>query len=231
MSIINDITGKTQADAAIEAAQIQADAAQQGIAAQQLSTDKQLAAQQQAAATQRADLQPFTQFGSSFIDPAQQAVAQSQNLFGAGASDAVMNNPMFQALLGQAQTDIMQNAAVRGRLGTGGTQQHLQDAALRTGFDVLNQERNANLANVSMLQNLVGMGQNAATGQGQGALMTGSNLANTMQSGTVNMNDLLTSGAASTAAGTIGAANAQAAGTQNLINLGTTAFGFPTIGG
>lgn len=200
MSLIDDITGKTQADAAVEAAQIQSDAA----SAASLAT-------QEATAQQRQDLQPFTQFGSSFIDPAQQAVAQSQELYGPNAGATVMNNPMFKALQNQAQTDIMQNAAVRGRLDTGGTQAHLQDSALRTGFDVLNQERNAALNNVGMFQNLVNQGQAAAAGQ---AGFTGQ--------GNALSNDYLTSGAAATAAGTIGAANAQAAGTGNLLSLGTS---------
>jgi len=163
-------SGVSQANAAERAAQTQADAATEAARLQAESTRQQIAAQQQAAAQQRADLQPFTQFGASFIDPTQQAVAQSQQLFSDPTS--IMQNPMFQALQQQAQTDILQNAAVRGRLGTGGTQQHLQDAALRTGFDVLNQERNAQIQNIGLLQGLVGMGQNAAAAQGAGALQT-----------------------------------------------------------
>lgn len=232
MSIIDDITGKTQADAAVDAAQIQSDAALAAADLTAAATQDQIAAQQQAAATQRADLQPFTQFGSSFINPAQQAVAQSQQLFTDPTS--IMQNPMFQAIQQQNQTDILQNAAVRGRLGTGGTQTHLQDSALRTGFDVLNQERQAQMANVSMLQNLVNQGQAAAAGQGAAALQTGQGISGALQSGAAGQNAFNTSAAAANAAGTIGAANAQAAGTGNLINLGITglgaAFGAPTIG-
>jgi len=219
-NFIDNITGKSQKDAALSAAQIQADAATN---AAQMTAD--------ATAQQRQDLEPFTQFGSSFIDPAQQAVAQSQQLFGAGAGNAIMNNPMFQALQGQAQTDIMQNAAVRGRLGTGGTQQHLQDSALRTGFDVLNQERMANMQNVGMLQGLVGQGQQAATGQ---AGFTG--FGNQVQTGQ------LTDSAGALAAGKIGAANASAAGAGNILNLGASFLpgagsflsglvGAPSVGG
>ena len=204
-NFIDNITGKSQKEAALSAAQVQADAATN---AAQMTAD--------ATALQRQDLQPFTQFGQSFIDPAQQAVAQSQQLFSDPSS--IMNSPFFQALQGQAQTDIMQNAAVRGRLGTGGTQQHLQDAALRTGFDVLNQERQAQLQNVGVLQGLVGQGQNAATGQ---AGFTG--IGNQVQTGQ------LTDAAGATAAGTIGAANASAAGAGNLLNLGASFI--PGVGG
>lgn len=208
-NIIDSITGKAQAEAATEAGQVQQQAA--------LNAAAQTA---QATEQQRQDLQPFTQFGQSFIDPAQQAVAQSQQLFGAGAGDAVMNNPFFQALQNQAQTNIMQNAAVRGRLGTGGTQQHLQDAASRTGFDVLNQERQANMANVGMLQGLVGQGQNAASGQ---ASATG--MGNQIQQG------FATDASAAQAGGIVGAANAQSQGAANLVGLGTSLFGLPTFGG
>lgn len=199
-----------QSSAAKSAAQTQADAATQ-------------AAQLQAQATeqQRADLQPFAQFGLGAIPQFQQAQQQQQALFGPDAGQAIMQNPMFQALQNQAQTNIMQNAAVAGRLGTGGTQQHLQDAALRTGFDVLNQERQAALANTQSLLSPITLGQNAAAGQaatlGQGAQIQGG---------------LLTDAAASTSAGTIGAANAFSGGLQNLTSLGMTGalLGTPSVG-
>ena len=212
-NIVDGITGKTQADAAKEAAAVQAGAANN---AAQLAAD--------ATAQQRQDLQPFTQFGSSFIDPAQQAVSHQQQLFGANAGNAIMQNPMFQAIQDQNQTNIMQNAAVRGRLDSGGTQTALQDSALRTGFDILNQERSAALANSSFLANLVGQGQSAAAGQGaagiQGAQMQGNSL---------------TDAGAAKAGGIVGAANAQAGGAQNLLGLGTAAFSgglsLPSFGG
>ena len=209
-NFLDDVTGKTAADAAVSAAQIQSDAA---TAAAAQTAD--------ATALQRQDLQPFTQFGSSFIDPAQQAVAQSQQLFSDPGS--IMNNPFFTALQDQARTNILQNSAVRGRLDTGGTQQHLQDSALRTGFDVLNQERQAQLQNVGVLQGLVNQGQAAATGQ---AGFTG--FGNQVQTGQ------LTDAAAATAGGIIGQANAQSAGAQGLLGAGigaaTGGFGLPSFG-
>ena len=206
---VGNITGANQAAAAEEAAAAQQQAA---LNAAQLTA--------QATALQREDLQPFTQFGSGFIDPAQQAVTQSQQLFSDPSS--IMQTPFFQALQNQAQTDIMQNAAVRGRLDTGGTQQHLQDSALRTGFDILNQERNANLANVGMFQSLVNQGQSAAAGQGAAT-----------QFGNQIQTNQLTDAAAASAAGTIGAANASAQGTGNLLSLGSgfLNFGAPGTGG
>lgn len=225
---LGNITGANQAAAAQEAAAGQEAAALTAAELQAQSTTEQIAAQEAAAAQQRADLAPFTQFGASFIDPTQQAVAQSQQLFSDPSS--ILNNPFLQALQAQAQTNILQNQAVRGRLGTGETPQFLQDAAIRTGFDVLNQERQAQIANVNQLRNLVAGGQSAAAGQGQGALATGANIAGTLQQGATGQNQLTTDAAAAQAAGVIGAANASAAGTQNLISLGTSAFGSPTVG-
>lgn len=228
---VDDITGTTAAEAATEAAQIQADAASSAAASQAQSTADQIAFLQQAQAEQASRLDPFTQFGAGFIDPAQAAIANTQELFGPGAVDAVMNSPLFQALLDRSQQDILQNAAVRGRVGSSGTLDQLQTSALLTGFDVLNRERSAALQNAGFLANLVGQGQSAAAGQGAGALQTGQSVAGAQQAGTTNIANLLTSGAAAQAGGVVGAANAQQQGTANVIGLGTTLFGVPTIGG
>ena len=200
--IVDGITGKSQADASRDAAAIQADAATN---AAQLAAD--------ATAQQRADLQPFTNFGSSFIDPAQQAVADQQNLYGANAGEDLMNSSMFKAITDQNQTNIMQNSALRGRLDTGGTQTALQNSALTTGYDILNQERNAALANSSFLSNLVGQGQNAAASQGAAGI-TGAQ---------IEGNSLTDAGAA-TAGGIMGAANAYSDGANNILGLGTAAL-------
>lgn len=197
-NFVDNITGKSQKDAALGAAKISAGAATN---AAQMTAD--------ATALQRQDLQPFTDFGSSFIDPAQQAVAQSQGLFTDPSS--IMQNPFFKALRDENRTSILQNAAIGGRLGTGGTEQHLQDSAIRTGFDVLNSERNANLQNVQMFQGLVGQGQNAAANQ-----------ATSTQFGNQVETNQLTDAASATAAGKIGAANASAAGAGNILNLGAS---------
>lgn len=196
----DNLTGVTQAEAATEAGQLQYQATQDAIAAQQA------AAQQQ-----RQDLQPFTQFGQGMIPQAQQAFAQSQDLYGPGAGDAIMNNPMFQAIQSQVQQDILGNQAARGRVGTGETPMFMQDAALRTGFDILNNERNAQTQRQQMLLQGLGMGQSAAAGQGAAGMQSA-----------LQVGNLMGQGANALGAGAVGAANAQAQGTGNLINLGTT---------
>ena len=217
------VSGSSQSKAAKESAAIQAQAARDAAEMQAQTAEKQIAAQQEAAAIQRADLNPFVQQGLGFMPQQQQAVDQTQALFGPNAGETMMANPMFQAIQAQNQQDIMQNAAVRGRLGTGGTQTHLQDAALRTGFDILNQERSAQLQNAGFLANLVGQGQSAAAGQGAAAIQTGQGISGTLGQSAANQGNLLTSGAAATAAGQVGAANANTQMWGNLANLGMTA--------
>ena len=214
------ITGQTQADAAVEAAQIQANAANQAAQATAQATQDQIAAQQAAAAQQRADLQPYSQFGQGFMGQANQAVGNVQGLMNDPMS--IMQNPMFAAIQDDVRRQNLQNAAVGGRLGTGGTMAGLESSALRTGFDILNNERSAQMQNVGMLQGLVGMGQNAATNQGMGALQTGQGVSNAIGSGNLAQQDFLTSGAAANAAGVMGEANALSQGASNLLGLGTS---------
>lgn len=207
------------AEAAENAANIQADSAKEAAAMQAAATERQ-----------RQDLMPFADLGKQAIPMQQQAMANQQALFNDPMS--VMQNPMFQAIQQQNQQNIMQNSAIRGRLDTGGTQTALQDSALRTGFDILNQERNAALANSASLLNQVTVGSNAAAGQ-----------ASALGQGTQIQGNLMTDAAAAQAAGIVGSANAQTAGVQNALNAGltglmayqpqqtTTQLQSPTIGG
>lgn len=214
------ITGQTQANAATEAARIQAQAADRAAAATAQATQQQIAAQEAAAAQQRADLQPYAQFGQGFMGDTQSAVGNLQGLMSDPTS--IMQNPMFAAIQEDVRRQNLQNAAVGGRLGTGGTLAGLESSALRTGFDILNSERAAQMQNIGMLQGLVGMGQNAAAAQGAGALQTGQGISGAIGAGNLAQQDFLTSGAAAQAAGVVGEANALSQGAGNLIGLGTS---------
>ncbi len=228
--IWDDVSGVTAAEAATEAAQIQADAATAAAEQTRDATAQQIQFLEESRDIARQDLQPFVEFGTGFMGDAQQAIAGANQLF--TDPSAIMANPMFAAIQDDVRRQNLQNAAVRGRLGTGGTLAGLEQSALRTGFDILNSERAAQLQNASFLANLVGQGQNAAAGQGSASLQTGGNVAGTIGQSNATIGNLLTSAAASQAAGVIGAANASTQGTQNLINLGTTIggalFGAPT---
>lgn len=221
--VVGSLTGENAADAARDAANIQAQAALAQAEATKEATAMTVEEQRLAREQSRADLQPFTEFGTGFMGQTQDAVNASQALFNDPTS--IMQNPMFAALQEETRRQNLQNSAVSGRLGTGGTLAGLESAALRTGFDVLNQERNAQLQNASFLSNLVGMGQNAAAGQGAASMQAGGNIGNlTMQGNQIAGNQAI--GAANAqAAGVVGAANAQSQGIMNTLNLGATIYG------
>jgi hypothetical protein len=195
-----DITGKTAARAATKAGELQQQAAQEAAA---------LTKQYEGQITGQFD--PYNQFGQSFIPMAQQAAQQQQNLFGEGAGDAVMNSPMFQAMLAQSNEEVMNRQGALGRVGTGESQQMLQDAALRTGYGVLQGERQAAMQNLGSLMGGVGMGQQAA-----------GSIANALQNSLAGQTGFNTGGAAAQAGGIVGAANAKSQGAANLLGAGTS---------
>lgn len=217
------ISGADAAEAAEAAAAIQAEAALAQAEATKESTAMVVAEQEAAREQAREDLAPFVQFGQQGMAGANRAIQASQQLF--NDPMAIMQNPMFAAIMADNQRNIMQNAAARGRLGTGGTAEALQNAALRTGFDILNTERNAMLNNARFMTDVVGMGQSAAAGQGATSMQAGSNIANSLMAGQNAQTNLITGAANAQAAGTVGAANAQQQGFMNMLNLGATIFG------
>lgn len=221
--LYQNISGENSADAAKEAADIQSQAAIAQAEATKEATAMSIEAQKEARDQARADLAPFVQRGAGYMGAEQQAVAQSQQLFNDPMS--IMQNPMFAAIQEDTRRQTMQNAAVRGRLGTGGTLQALETGALRTGFDVLNQERQAQLQNAGFLANLVGQGQSAAAGQGASSIQTGQGVANAIGQGNQVTGNLMTGAANAQAAGLVGSANAEQQGIMNLINLGATIYG------
>lgn len=215
--------GGDAADAAKEAAEIQSQAAVVQAEATKEATAMTIAEQKEAREQSRADLQPFVDFGSGFMDTTQNAVNASQELFTDPSS--IMENPFFTALQEDTRRQNLQNAAVGGRLGTGGTMAGLENAALRTGFDILNSERTAQIQNASFLSNLVGQGQNAAAGQGANSMNAAAQIGNATMTGNQVAGNLMTSAANAQAAGVVGAANAKAQGINNLFNIGATVYG------
>lgn len=223
MSGVDAITGQTAADAAQDAAALQAQAAMAQADATREATEMTVEEQRLAREQARSDLQPFVQFGQGFMGTARDAITSSQDLF--NDPMAIMQNPMFAAIMQDNQRQILQNTAARGRVGTGGTAEALQNAALRTGFDILNTERNAMLQNARFMSDVVGMGQSAAAGQGSASMQAGGNIANAITQGNITAGDLTTSAADAEAAGIVGGANAQQQGIMNVLNLGATLFG------
>lgn len=201
-NLLGGITGKGGADAASAGQEAMLEATRLGIESRE-KAQKQL----------REDLEPFVDFGAGFIPRANQAYRQSADLFGPNADQAIMNNPMFTALMDKAQQDILSNQAVRGRVGTGETPMFLQESALRTGFDILNNERSAALQNRASILQALGIGQSSAAQVGTAGVNTASGIA-----------DLYGQRGNAIAAGEVGQANAWAGGAENLIGIGKSIF-------
>lgn len=196
MGLLGKITGSDKAaKAAKKAAKIQAKSAAEAIAFQRESRD-----------LARADLQPFRDAGISQLSGLSSLISDPN-----AQLDFVQNNPFFNALASDAQSRLFSNQAARGKVGSGGTAQALQNSLLLLGQDLLNNSINQRM-------NLATMGQNAAAGQGTATIQAGSTIS-----------DLFTQQGNALAAGQVGAANANTQGIQSLFNLGGT-LGAAAIG-
>jgi len=197
-SVSDYVTGAPAAEAAEEAAALQAAAGRDATANLRL-------AQLEAAARQ----QPFEQFGIE--QGIEQLPGSFERLQGAidDPSGAVLNNPFFQALAGQQEQRLMASQAARGKFGSGETGDDLQRNLLLLG----NQFAQQNIGNIQgQIQNQFNastIGQNAATQTGVSGLQTAGNIGGIM--GNV---------ANAQAAGVIGQQQAQAGGLGNLMQLG-----------
>jgi len=154
-NIVGGITGSTAANAARDAAQIQADSGQQAIEEIRRST-----------AEGQAFLQPFQQLGQQGLDQSS-FMTDPQEQF-----DFLQNNPLFQMGLDNANTVTQQSAAARGRLSAGDTMQQLNNNALLTAAPLIAGQKNS-------IQNLLNQGLQTAQGQGNIAIGQGTNIANT----------------------------------------------------
>ena len=119
------------------------------------AADRATQIQQDAADLVRSDLQPFREAGEGALSQLSGLVTDPNQ-----QKKFIENNPFFEALAGKAQQGIMQNAAARGKVGSGGTAEALQNSLVLLGSDLLNQR-------VAQTQNLAGLGQSAAAQQAQ----------------------------------------------------------------
>jgi hypothetical protein len=188
-----------------------AKAAKSAAATQAASADKAIQAQKEAAAQTRADLQPFTGAGVSQIPALTNMVTQQQNLVDPNAQfNFVKDNPFYKLLADDAQKRIFSNAAARGKIGSGGTAEALQNSLLLLGTDLINNQFGLQNQAIGNTSNIVQLGQSAAAGQGSATLNAGNNISNlTTDKGNVQ------------AAGKVGAANAFTQGIDSAINAAT----------
>lgn len=105
----------------------------------------------------RADLEPFTQFGTGLLPQLQAALDPNQQ------ASSIMNNPLFQQLAQDTTNRVFSSQASRGRLGSSETANVLGSQLLPLGMQLQQQQ-------ISNLFNAVNLGQNSAAMQGQGAM-------------------------------------------------------------
>ena len=119
------------------------------------------------------------------------------------------NDPFIREVLDESSRRLFANQGARGKLGSGETIEDLVSTTFLVGDQRVNQ-----------LLGLVDRGQAAAGGQAEIDFLTGQGIAG-----------LQTDRGAVRAGGVVGAANARAAGTQNIIDLGFRVAGQFTGGG
>jgi len=172
-----------------------ANAAKDAAAVQQAAANNAIAEQRRQQEQVRADLQPFRDAGAETAPGLTKLVNDPNE-----QRNFIQNNPFYQTLADDAKNKLFANQAAKGKLGSGGTAQALQNSLLLLGESLLNND-------VSRKQTLVNTGQNAAAQTG----VLG-------QSSTQNITNLTTQGGNAQAAGIIGANNALSQGQENIAN-------------
>ncbi len=179
-----------QASAASKAARAQGQAGQASI-------EEAIAAREQS----RQDLMPYAQFGQQSLTPLANMLTHQ------GQSDYLQNNPIFQASQKNMNEQVLNNAAVRGRLNAGDTRQRFFENFQAAALPLLNFQTNN-------LFNAANMGQASAAGQANNSLTTSANIGNT-----------LTGIGNAQAAGLIGRANAQSQFASDLTKTISSVYG------
>jgi len=162
---------------------------------------------------QRAAREQFFARTQPFVDIGLSAGEQLQALLNNPQAGLDEINPVVDILRNQGFEQIQESAAAGGRLGAGGTLKDLTQFNTDLTTTVIPQLQNQRF---NQLFNVLGLGQNAATGQGTAALQTGANISG-FQQGIGNAR----------AGGIVGSTNAL---TGMLSNIGS-AFGAQPSGG
>jgi len=128
-----------------------------------------------AIAEQRAAREAYFARTQPFVDIGLSAGEQLQALLNNPQAGLDEISPVVDILRNQGFEQIQESAAARGRLGAGGTLKDLTKFNTDLATTVIPQLQNQRF---NQLFNVLGLGQNAATGQGTAALQTGSNISN-----------------------------------------------------
>lgn len=159
--VVGGITGAKQAGEAGErAGQIQADAAQQGIE------------------EQRRQFDALMKLMSPYVNAGEGALGQQQAIAGLGGADAQRaaiagfeNSPLFQSIVQQGESGILQNAAATGGLRGGNIQASLSQFRPQVLNSLIEQQ-------YGRLGGIAQMGQASAAGQASAGMQSASNIGN-----------------------------------------------------
>jgi len=179
--------------------QTAADASRESAGIQAAGVERGIEERRLSAGRAQEFLSPFQQLGESGIEQAG-FLTDPQAQF-----DFLQQNPLFQQALQQAQTGTQNIAAARGRLSAGDTLQQLSQNVLLSAAPLISEQKRS-------ISDLLNIGTGIAGGR-----------ANIETGAGVDVTDLITSGAATEAAGTVGAAQARTQGSQNLLQAGLLA--------
>ena len=142
-----------------------------GASASDNAADAQRAASADASQIQREffettqeNIKPFREAGAASLDQLQGLVTDPQQ-----QKSFIDDNPFFDALSQRSTETVLQNAAAKGKVGSGGTAEALQNSLVLLGNDLLNQR-------ISQTQNLAGLGQSSSALHAQQSQQTAQNL-------------------------------------------------------
>lgn len=207
------LSSKAQSDAAKRAANAQVQASEAGIEERKEALERQLGI-----------TQPFREAGESVILPLFRALGleQGQDFQPSGAQGLpgreILDNPLLKAIQDDVTERVFSNRAARGILGSGGTPDalfsSLAPTALNFGLQLQDREQFQRQQQIQNLFNLLGLGANAATGQGTAIQQTGQ-----------GVSGLLQNQGLARAGGALGRGNAISSGINDIAGLGLLSSG------
>jgi hypothetical protein len=199
--IVGGITGSTAADAASRGGRELSEAAMR-------AGDMRARGGRQAFDFFREQLDPFAgAFGKKDIRGLNALATDPE-----AQMNFLQNNPLFESLMNQAKQNTFRTQSAGGMLGSSGTEEMMQNAFLTRGNELINQQINRQMP-------LFQSAQNASTNLGQYG-------GNTLIGIKDALARALEDSAQARASGRIGAANANAEGTSNILGAAGSALSF-----
>jgi len=162
--LLGDLTGaNAAADAASQAAALQAGLSREGIAEQRRQFD-----------ALQALLAPFVKTGTSALGGQADILGLNGDAAQNSAIASIQSSPQFSTLLKSGENAILQNASATGGLRGGNTQRALMEYSPTLLSQLIEQQ-------YSRLGGLTSLGQNSAAQTGNAGMQTGANIANLLQ--------------------------------------------------